>query len=457
MSLVKPIFGSQIDKNHHLSKGLIAYWLFNEGAGNKCYNSADICHLEHLPNAPIWIPEGLSFSGGNKYATCQHTPRLDFGTGDFSITIRLRTTSNANQYVFGKNYGGGTAKWWSVNVDARRVVFMMDDGQLSRYSNSNILFSDNSWHTITATRSKNGDLLIYADSNYNVGVLDTQTRSCDNAGIVVVGGRSDFDSTRQFYGDLSFVIVHNHELSPIEIEELHKNPYQMIKPKRALQFVLSGGGTVYEETVTISRSSSILSGVNAMFNASIDLSKSIECDSGGIGNFNDLISLGKSNANEYSATSVLQAVLTIDKLLSVLESSQATTDAVVILAAIKQVSTTNGSNYDVELSLSKSLDSSANSTGNYQTDVALSTIKSIISSANSAASASISVEKDLSIDLISQAIGLAALNIGYSVLIESGATDSTIVIRTPAERTIKILFENRIIKVPYENRTIKIK
>jgi len=43
----------------------------------------------------------------------------------------------------------------------------------------------------------------------------------------------------------------------------------------ALQFVPSGGGTVYEETVTISRSSSILSGVNAMFKDSIDLSKSI--------------------------------------------------------------------------------------------------------------------------------------------------------------------------------------
>jgi hypothetical protein len=259
MSLVKPIFGSQIDKNHHLSKGLIAYWLFNEGAGNKCYNSADICHLEHLPNAPIWIPEGLSFSGGNKYATCQHTPRLDFGTGDFSITIRLRTTSNANQYVFGKNYGGGTAKWWSVNVDARRVVFMMDDGQVARNSSSNILFSDNSWHTITATRSKNGDLLIYADSNYNVDVLSTQTRSCDNAGIVVVGGRSDFDSTRQFYGDLSFVIVHNHELSPIEIEELHKNPYQMIKPKKLWTFGDSDGDTTYGDisgSTSISLSSS---------------------------------------------------------------------------------------------------------------------------------------------------------------------------------------------------------
>ena len=106
------------------------------------------------------------------------------------------------------------------------------------------------------------------------------------------------------------------------------------------------------------------------------------------------------------------------------------------IGALQYVQQGGGTNYEVTLSLDRSVSISPSST---------------------AAQAGVSVDKNLQMDLIAQAVTLAALNTGYSVVIEASATDSTMVIVTPASRTIKIRFENREIKIAYENRTIKIK
>jgi hypothetical protein len=230
-------------------------------------------------------------------------------------------------------------------------------------------------------------------------------------------------------------------------------PYAVTEPSFALGEEI---GTVYDVSLSIDRAVALSTGSNADFGVFMELIRSIDFDSGSNWVLNDLLSLDRQLNADFSATSILNTLLAIDKLLSVVETASAATEAVSILATIKSIAVTRGTSYELEINVDKTLNLSTANSANYQTELSLIALKNMIASADSLSMSNVSVSKNLSLELIAQALSLASLNAGYSVSIEASATDSTIVIRTPAERIIKITFENNTVKVPYDNRIIKI-
>ncbi len=74
----KPLLGRQINWAHPLARGLVAYWVFNEGSGNKVYDIASHRYDLDFINAPTWV------AGRNGYA-------LNFVEGSSQYLTRSTT------------------------------------------------------------------------------------------------------------------------------------------------------------------------------------------------------------------------------------------------------------------------------------------------------------------------------------------------------------------------------
>lgn len=229
----KPPYGVKLNRQHPLAQGLVGCWLMNEGGGGTAFDLVD--NLSFILNTfvtPIFTHEGLDFNGVDRdEAVILTDDRLNLGVGNFTLTIKFKTYSQLNQYVFSKNYGGEGIVWWAMTVNDGGVSFLVDDGTtfVSTVGSNRYDLADDKWHTVSVCRiGSNWRLFIDgADDTYNPVV---NSYNLDNTGDVYLGNRADASTTRQFYGSTATAMLHKRVLTAGEITSLHTNPYQILEP-----------------------------------------------------------------------------------------------------------------------------------------------------------------------------------------------------------------------------------
>lgn len=145
----------------------------------------------------------LNFSGSSNYISLNNSIG-NFGTGDFTIQERFRTSSSALMFIFSKrpNCNGG-GNFISIMLNSGKLEMETDDAS-NNYTDlvSSATYNDGNWHQVTAVR-RNNVLTIYVDGTSVAS--GTSNANLSNNTTTTTLGQSPCTSN-MFNGDLDEVL-----------------------------------------------------------------------------------------------------------------------------------------------------------------------------------------------------------------------------------------------------------
>ncbi len=112
-----------------ISDGLVAYWPLDEGTGTTTADLTGNGSDGTFVDAPAWVGgklgNALDFDGSNDAVDCGNSPLLDFGTGDFAISLWIKVDSTqGDATLFGK---GGDHSSTALPGVRYQIMFRDDD------------------------------------------------------------------------------------------------------------------------------------------------------------------------------------------------------------------------------------------------------------------------------------------------------------------------------------------
>ncbi|WBB72033.1 PKD domain-containing protein [Micromonospora sp. WMMD1128] len=155
----------------------------------------------HLPTDQEYVPDHVNL--------VPHSTDFNPDAGDFSVTIRYRTT-----YSFGnilqKGQGNTAGGYWKLEAPGGRpkCLFRGGDGA-SRTGYTDVPIADGQWHTVTCNRTA-AYVEMYVDG-VRTSRLNGPTSTIANSWPLSVGGKSQCDGTKvtcdYFAGDIDYVKI----------------------------------------------------------------------------------------------------------------------------------------------------------------------------------------------------------------------------------------------------------
>ncbi len=231
MSLVKPVRGAQLNKNHTLSGYLFYCLLMNEGTGNRIMDYSSRKSIDEFYGSPSWLSGKfgacLSFNGANDY--------IDSGikintSQNWSITGWARIADKApggsldnTQSIFGSHQLNRFYFGFRPNGN-----YFFGYGSAYKESTPSDEVSDDIWFQWTLV-GDNGLARLYIDAR------QVDTLSYSGMGVQLYsnligarrGSASPFNPELYFQGDIDNIMLFNRALSAREIAWLYREPYAM--------------------------------------------------------------------------------------------------------------------------------------------------------------------------------------------------------------------------------------
>jgi len=200
------------------TRGLVAYWSFDEGSGNIVYDASGNNNHGSLINGPKWtqgkIGGALQFDGVNDYVEVPDSESLDITK---AITVGAWVYPRARQSVYDRDgiVIKGGAYYLTITPSGKVAVHFY--GLTSPgYHDSNQIVPLNQWsHIATTYDSATGKIRIYIN-----GSLDREitTSGAINPSTYVMGIGSEWNGRSRFFnGLIDEVRIYNRALSPEEI------------------------------------------------------------------------------------------------------------------------------------------------------------------------------------------------------------------------------------------------
>lgn len=211
---------------------------------------------------PGWVRNAIQFDGNDDHIVVPDQGKLDFGTGDFSIELWIKTpipppmkNDNPVFLASGTNAGEGSATGKSFQIQAQSLwpyglmsvvdkresgpyrgyhvalvngspVLQMADGLGTGYSNyaSGLCLADNQWHHLAVTVRRNDKYGIrwYLDGKPagNVHSAKGRNGSLGNNSPLYIG-RHSIANTGHFIGSLDELSLYGRMLYAKEIEDIY--------------------------------------------------------------------------------------------------------------------------------------------------------------------------------------------------------------------------------------------
>lgn len=232
--LSKPLPGTPLNPLHPLAKGIVGYWLFNEGAGNLTNDISGLGNHGHLkgmvPNTQGsgWSGSkhggGLSFDDVDDYVECGNDKSLDVTTGlTISALIYPKNVLNFCTIVgkMGADDLHSSIYMFIANNNAYLRIYDVTGSWVAVAAPVVV----NKWQNIVGT---------YDGSNlkiYNYGTIkhtDSAPTINTNVNSVRIGGNERWTS-ELFEGIMDNVIYWTKSISSFEVKQLYQDPYCMIK------------------------------------------------------------------------------------------------------------------------------------------------------------------------------------------------------------------------------------
>jgi hypothetical protein len=233
----KPPKGALLNFSHPLSKGIVGCWLFNEGMGDKVYdssgngNTGTLTNMSHPSTVTSgWNPgkfgKAIAFDGSNDYVFRDHREIFYFGTKDFSISIIFKTAATSGAMVFYRDLAVDQSGY-GLYLSSGYLRFLTMQSITTYYSTSSNLVNDNNFHHGVGIR-RGIKTEVYVDgilkgTNTWASSLDV----IDNNSPICIGYQAGSSSSNYFNGSLDFPIIYNRALLPSEVLQLYQEPFCM--------------------------------------------------------------------------------------------------------------------------------------------------------------------------------------------------------------------------------------
>jgi len=156
-------------------KTIVGAWLFDEGTGDTARDSSGNGYDGKLVEGPEWVQgkfgKALKFDGQETRVDCGDVNALDFGTGDFTLSVWVNAAAsgagesgNGWSRILDKHYIGGFCLMRSGG--GPKVQFEVNGNAATTISATNAF--DDSWHHIVAIRHDDNKSKIYLDGKLNI-------------------------------------------------------------------------------------------------------------------------------------------------------------------------------------------------------------------------------------------------------------------------------------------------
>src|SRR3989338_2162175 len=217
-----------------LISGLVGYWSFDgkDMAGNTAYDRSGNANNGTLTNGPTRaigkIGQGLSFDGVDDYVLGPDASSLNFGTGNFTVSVWFKTSIAVYSALVNKGEGGSAQvpDYWLFRItDTGALQFITAENDVdTSHTTSATGFYDGVWHHAVGYR--NGTTVgIYVDGIDRGSTTGTiHNVSADNTKALVIGIvllKGAFTWT-PFTGSIDDVRIYNRALSADEIKRLYR-------------------------------------------------------------------------------------------------------------------------------------------------------------------------------------------------------------------------------------------
>lgn len=219
-------FQGQLDETKIYNYKLSSTDIWNE------YQSTN-GHLMNMDPTTDWVSgvatqtglteygKALDFDGSNDYVSFGDpiNGSLDFGTGDFTLSAWINTSSSVTQYIICKKATSGAG--YDFYVDSSGRIYARASDASDTFSRASTgAYNDGNWHHITMVADKSDTLSIYVDGTLDNG---TGTGTWANVGDVNttepfnVGYRAN-GTAYPFVGQIDEVKVYPYARSTAEVQ-----------------------------------------------------------------------------------------------------------------------------------------------------------------------------------------------------------------------------------------------
>lgn len=237
-------FGTPIDRNDSIGRAIVGDWRLTEGGGITTYDSARR-NNGVLTNEPVWTTGNrgvaLSLDGSNDFISTSLTPASNI----FTFTIRIFSSAfSAEGHLIECN---PYQMWVESTGD---VVFYTG----AAFCSSRPRITTNQWHELAFVSNGIGHF-IYVDGFLATSAADTNACLSPVSSILIGKWFGGFGFN--FPGLVDNARVFDRALLPSEILRLYQDPdCYLVQPKRLRGVGFASGGTVYNDSITESLSSS---------------------------------------------------------------------------------------------------------------------------------------------------------------------------------------------------------
>jgi len=301
--MVKPrIWAPGINNKHPLSNGLVGYWPFWEGTGDRVMNVADQT-LFGTPTGPNWDWEGQAMALG--IVEVANNSRLDVNEVTVSILARnyKGVITTGSEYIFYRS-GSGIDSFELVWQQSENLLWFGDVTGGDNWQTNWPLGLDpasgrdpRNWFILTCVR-KSGYSAIYYNGEIGAeNAADTAGDIADTSHPLIIGGRNA--ETSYWDGWVGMAAMWNRALSAGEIHEHARGYYDLIKPRNSM--AVFSMGAIGEVAVPSSSSSSSVSSSSSSSSSS-GYSSSSSSSSSSVSSSSSSVSSSSSSVSSSSSS-----------------------------------------------------------------------------------------------------------------------------------------------------------
>ena len=217
-----------------IGDGLVGYWPLDEGSGGMTADASGNANDGTINGGPGWVAgmfgNALEFDGSDDHVDLGNPPILDFGTGDFTISAWVKTTSPGGETVVAKGGDNSGGHRWRLYVDGSTVEILVDDDSNKRDPGGSINVIDGEWRHLVGLRRgdtlrgyvdavEDPDITAHGESTLPGG-YDLSGTSQHNAYIGCLTAHDSGDLIKFFAGAIDDVAIWNRALDQEEIDFL---------------------------------------------------------------------------------------------------------------------------------------------------------------------------------------------------------------------------------------------
>ncbi len=233
MPQLKPTRGICLNRSHPLSRGLVGFWLFNEGSGGQVFdlsgygNTGTLTGLATVTNGKFG--SGIDFDGvtGSGYVSIPNPGAILDGK-HLTIVCWLNWNKDNDTYprIIDRVHDGQFAFYFADGNNKLSYALATAGGTIGRQASGSPPVTQNQWMQCVLTYD-GSDARVYLDGilkeTYGTGISGGLNASVS---AMRIGERAD-GSGRLFDGQIDHVMIWNRALFASEVALLHREPFCM--------------------------------------------------------------------------------------------------------------------------------------------------------------------------------------------------------------------------------------